>query len=346
LLTVCEAKGGGHGSTGLVSTSSLAGHTYEHDEGSWTNNSYAINRSPSIVFTVLDPYALESILINWSATSKELKCLIVLKVMTGVYAFYYVGLLLFHLLCRSPMAECGLCEIQSVASTDMSRSADKHVTLVLNLSPEIIELDHKMRRKKGFVGEIQIFSKVHALGDKMAEVQEITNTGETTNNVGPIGTLKLDGIQFEDAESLVPLNGKTGKVLWFPHRGGLNDNDYAAEQEEHMTRSGTDTREKFSVDLEFALTPAGQLTVVLHEIEVHDRHFYQWPFNDENHESFQWVLKNEGRHSPLSSWVALMPLLVLFDETLLFGEVVHLGNGQINPYSGEPQLLHSLCLHA
>jgi hypothetical protein len=64
---------------------------------------------------------------------------------------------------------------------------------------------------------------------------------------------------------------------------------------------------------------------------------YTWPdFSSDSEfpEGLQWVLKNEGRRSPFSSWLALMPLVILFDETLLFAEVDQLGNGQVNPYMG------------
>jgi hypothetical protein len=290
----------------------------------------------------LDPYALESILENWSLTSKQLKILIVIKVTVGLYAFYYLGLLLFHLFFRSPLCDYGVCEVRS-ATEGTEGAHDRHATLVLGLNTEMIELDHKMRGKKGFVGEVQIFSKVHAMGDG-AEIQAVTRSGEEINNVGPIGTLTLDGIVAEGAgdateltELSAPLKETQGKVLWFPHRGGENDHDYGKDQEALLLREknedGEILREKFSVEVKYTLTRAGQLTVELPE--VNDGQFYQWPFGAENCDSFEWVVKNEGRFSPFSSWAALMPLMVLFDETLLFGEVVHLGNGRNNPYNGK-----------
>jgi hypothetical protein len=62
---------------------------------------------------------------------------------------------------------------------------------------------------------------------------------------------------------------------------------------------------------------------------------YTWPdFLGGGEGAHQWVLKNEGRRSPFSSWMDLMPMVVLFDVALIFAEVQELGNGGLNPYFG------------
>jgi hypothetical protein len=281
---------------------------------------------------------------------------------------------------------------------------------VINIKKHVLELDHKLRGKKGFVGDIQggemhyeemhtfftfersfsrtlficyllfvqVFSRVHALHEAAVSVRALSDRGEELINVGeemhtdgdmhaeemhtpqpltlslhqlhlltpstagPLGTFQLNGIVEEDEMDEEERLDKTGQVVWKPHRGGEGGVDYANDEE---------TQEELAPGFEhveidqFSLKPGGELTIFLRRNATIAREGkssgdtstseYQWPFHSLGlDEGYQWVLKNEGRHSPFSSWLALMPLVILFDETLLFAEVRHLGNGQGNPYNG------------
>jgi hypothetical protein len=360
LLAVAMAKGGGGGGSGSHSVAPVATTGLI---GNYSNESYAIHRNPSLLFSVADPYAMHDIFEHWGWTTPQLKFLLCVKLTTALLTFYYLGLLLWTLLFRRAFAHFGHCEFSTAEKGPKDSSGKVHnamlripsthqlgtkanaesytkqdyeqntpttcTVLKIKLGKEIIAADHRLRGTTAFVGEIQVFSKVHRRG-----VHDESDGGLACS-YGPAGTFFLDGIKSQDAfqqkrksENDPLMLDRGGTILWSPHY--------------------PDKADSFT-KVDFTFTDDGLLTLFLingspmvqkdgeSDCKVYPGDVYSWAdFSSYSKypKGLQWVLKNEGRRSPFSGWLALMPLVILFDETLLFAEVEQLGNGRANPYMG------------
>jgi hypothetical protein len=317
---------------------------------------------------------MQDIFQHWGWTTPQLKFLVCTKLATALLTFYYLGLLLWTLVFVLPFARHGDCVFSTAEKGPKDSSGKVHdgllrrpsthvigrkgngesyttqdyeqnspmacTVLTINLGKEIVTADHRLRGTEAFDGEIQVFSKVHRDG--------VHEHDGLACSYAPAGTFFLDGIK-EQANPLIKeslKNGekdplmlaRSGNILWSPHI-------QKQEAEEEVKAIYT--------KVDFTFTDDGLLTLFLEngnpmvlkdgegdkkvDSEAGKYNGYTWP-DFSSHSTYrsglQWVLKNEGRRSPFSSWLALMPLVVLFDETLLFAEVEQLGNGQANPYMG------------
>jgi hypothetical protein len=136
------------------------------------------------VFACLDPYAIRDILNHWSWATPQLQLLVVIKVVTAFLTFYYVGLLILALIFRTPFAANGDCTSEA--------SSDGEVAFKIKLNSDA---DHNLRGALAFVGEIQIFSRVHG------GIIDSSNGGIACKG-GPIGTFLLDGITSQESFGL------------------------------------------------------------------------------------------------------------------------------------------------
>jgi uncharacterized membrane protein YgcG len=70
---VAVAKGGGHGgaqNSGIHGAVFGTHHPVFADNHTFANNTFAIVRNPSLLYAILDPYALDCIMKNWVRVAK------------------------------------------------------------------------------------------------------------------------------------------------------------------------------------------------------------------------------------------------------------------------------------